>query len=122
MPHGGAEFGTDLVDLYDAGRFKLKVVAEQFRQAGGELFRTDGLTGAFVRDPALGGRSGPVRQPWESLRDSIVDILFTTAANMDDTGQALMMAADEYAMTDEVARARYLELKAALDRSNEVPS
>ena len=122
MSHAGAEFGTDLVDLYDAGRFKLKVVAEQFRQAAGELFRTEGQTEVFARDPALGGRSGPARQPWESLRDSIVDILLTTAANMDDTGEALMMAADEYAKTDDVARLRYVELKAALDRSNGVPS
>src|SRR6266511_2122846 len=114
MPHSGEEFGSDLVDLYDAGRYKMK--------AGGELFRTDGLTGVFARDPALGGTYGPAKAPWESLRDSIVDVILKTAANMDDTGLALMMAAEEYAKTDEAASARYHELKAALDRSHGAPA
>jgi hypothetical protein len=122
MPHSGEEFGSDLVDLYDAGRFKMKAVAEQFRQAGGELFRTDGLTGVFARNPALGGTYGPAKAPWESLRDSIVDIILKTAANMDDTGLALMMAAEEYAKTDDAARARYHELKSALDQSHGAPA
>ncbi|WP_199512221.1 hypothetical protein [Nucisporomicrobium flavum] len=121
MPHSGEEFGSDLVDLYDAGRYKLKAVADQFRTAGGELFRTDG-TGILARHPALGGTYGPAKASWEDLRDAVVDVIFKTAANMDDTGLALMMAADEYAKTDEVARKKYEDLKGALDQSHGVPS
>lgn len=122
MPHAGEELGADLVDLYDAGRYKMKAVAEQFRTAGGTLFRTDGQTAVFARHPALGGSSGPAREPWEALRDAVVDVVFTTAANMDDTGLALMMAADEYAKTDDAARRKYEALKGALDQANSAPS
>jgi hypothetical protein len=122
MSHSGEELGADLVDLYDAGRYKMKAVAEQFRLAGGELFRTGGQTGAFARNPALGGGYGPALEPWEQLRDAVVDIIFRTASNMDDTGLAPMMAADEYAKTDQAAARKYEELNAALDRSNGAPS
>jgi len=122
MPHSGEELGADLVDLYDAGRYKMKSVAELFRGAGGELVRTDGMTGVFARHPDLGGSSGPARRPWEALRDAVVEVIFKTAANMDDTGLALMMAADEYAKTDDVARKKFEELRGALDRSHGVPS
>lgn len=122
MPHTGEELGADLVDLYDAGRYKMKAVAAEFRTAGGELVRTEGLTGVFARHPDLGGSSGPARASWEALRDAVADVIFKTAANMDDTGLALIMAADEYARTDDVARKKFQKLRGVLDRSHEVPS
>ncbi|WP_067508264.1 hypothetical protein [Actinoplanes sp. TFC3] len=122
MSHTGEELGADLVDLYDAGRYKMKVVAEQFREAGGELFRTEGLTGVFARNPALGGVYGSAKAPWEGLRDAIVDVIFETAANMDDTGLALMMAAEEYAATDDVAAKKYEAMKVSMDQFQGMPS
>ena len=40
---------------------------------------------------------------------------------MDDVGLALMMAADEYAETDNGARLQFDKLRATLDQSHQAP-
>ena len=120
MSHSGEELGADLVDLYDAGRYKVGAVADQFRRAGGDLNGAAGYDGLFIRNPVLGGTYGPAKASWDTLRDAVVDVLATTATNLEDTGHALVMAADEYAGTDQAAAATYRELKAALDQSHGV--
>ncbi|WP_157437107.1 hypothetical protein [Actinoplanes subtropicus] len=76
------------------------------------------ITGLLRRDPELGGASGTAASPFEQLCDSIVDILLATADNMDDTGAALVMGANEYAKTDQDAAAMYKELRGRLDAAN----
>ncbi|MEU4690015.1 hypothetical protein [Actinoplanes sp. NPDC023714] len=122
MPHSGEELGADLVDLYDAGRFKMKALAVEFRGAGAALVRTYGMTGVFARHPDLGGSSGPALGSWEALRDAIIEVIATTAVNMEDTGDALIMAADEYGKTDAIAARHFEELKQGLDHAHGVTS
>lgn len=120
MPHSGEELGADLADLYTAGRFKLTALAAEFSTAGTALFNTAADSSLFARHPQLGGSLGPAKGPWDDLRDEIVGLLKETATNLEDTGTALMMAAEEYASTDAAARATYREIRARLDAQNGV--
>ena len=120
MPHSGETLGADLVKLYDAGTYKIPEIADQFRDASAALIDTYRMTGVFARHPDLGGTFGPAQEPWEALRDAIVDIVMKTAVNLEDTGAVLVMAADEYAKNDQAAARTFDELKEPLDRSHGV--
>ena len=116
MPHSGETLGADLANLYDAGRYQLPVLAKQFGAAKEMLIGTHVSNSMFARDPQLGGRVGPARAAWDLLRDEVVGLLATTEDNLLSTAEALMMAAEEYASTDEAAMARFRREQAQLDR------
>ncbi|MGA5305436.1 hypothetical protein ACPCHT_36440 [Nucisporomicrobium flavum] len=118
MPHSGDELGADLVDLWEAGQYELKPVAGQIREAAGALLLADNSGYNWYRDGKLGGPYGPAKPAWESLRDDFFEILRTTAENLDLTGDAMVLAADEYASTDSVAGKKFEELKPAVEAAH----
>lgn len=120
MPHTGEELGVDAADLYNAGRYKVSALADQFDAACTKLFSAGAADGLFARDPRLGGSLGPAKAAWDTLRDDIVGLLKETTTNMADTGTALTMAAEEYAATDAASAATYREIKKRLDAENGV--
>jgi hypothetical protein len=122
MPHTGEELGADLADLYNAGRFKLTALADEFSTAATNLFNVGATDGLFARHPQLNGSLGSVKGPWDDLHDQIVGLLKETTANLQDTGTALMMAAEEYASTDAAAEKVYREIRGRLDAENGVTS
>ena len=122
MSLSGASLGADLADLYDAGHYKLPQVGAEFEAAAGSLNSVADITGLLYRDPALGGSTGPAAASFEDLRDAIVGILKQSASNLDDTGAALVLGANEYAKTDAGAAATYDKLRGQLDAANAVPN
>ncbi|GII21756.1 hypothetical protein [Planosporangium mesophilum] len=114
MGHTGEELGADCVDLWQAGNYELKPLGAQFRDAAAQLARTEECEYNFWRDTKLGGPYGPVRQVWADFRDEVVDILRQTAENLELTGDALILAANRYADTDEDAKRTFTDLKPAV--------
>ncbi|MEO3743484.1 hypothetical protein [Plantactinospora sp. B5E13] len=114
MGHTGEELGADCVDLWEGGYFELKPLGAQFGEAAGRLALTEGHEGCFWRSSELGGPYGPVRQVWADFRDEVHVILRETAENLDLTGDALILAANEYLETDTVAKRKFEELKPAV--------
>jgi hypothetical protein len=105
MTISGAPLGADLYDLRRAGRDYLPAVAAEYVKANAFIAETAGMTGAFHRSEQFGGAEGPVSAVWRSLRDELQTILADTSVNLKLTGDALCMAAAEYARTDEEAAA-----------------
>ncbi|GAA2471308.1 hypothetical protein Ahu01nite_079120 [Winogradskya humida] len=118
MPHSGDELGADLVDLWEAGQYQLKPVAQQFRLAAGNLLLTDSVGHNFYRDGKLGGPYGPAKPAFDDFRDAVFEILRTTAENLELTGDAMVLAADEYAQTDDVAAKKFQELQPAVEAAH----
>lgn len=112
MPNSGEDLGADLYELWRAGRDNLPTVAAQYSAATGFLSSTDyGLHYAFQRPGRFGdGAYGPVYGPWKDLRTELEGILSETATNLELTGEALCLAATEYAETDEAAAAEFNRL------------
>ncbi|MEV6636527.1 hypothetical protein AB0M54_37880 [Actinoplanes sp. NPDC051470] len=121
MPHSGEALGVDAANLYNAGRFKVKVLADQFGGAATSLLGTQAGDGIFARDPRVGGSLGPAKGAFDELRDQVVGLLKETQQNMQDTGDALVMAALEYAATDEGSRTAFKGIRETLDAENHVP-
>ncbi|MBB4764699.1 hypothetical protein ACFQFC_10865 [Amorphoplanes digitatis] len=119
MSHSGEELGADLVDLWEAGRYELKPVAGQIRYAAAQLLQADAGGYNWYRDGKLSGPYGPAKPAWESLRDDFFEILRTTAENLDLTGDALVLAAEQYANTDSVAAKKFEELKPAVTAAHQ---
>jgi hypothetical protein len=105
MPNSGTELGADLYELWRAGTDNLPSVAAVYRAASGHVAGTDsGLPYAFMRPDRFGGGTyGPVYAPWRGLRDELEKILSDTATSLELTGEALRLAAAEYARTDSAA-------------------
>ena len=118
MPHRGDELGADLVDLWEAGKYELKPVAQQFRLAAGRLLLADNSGYNWYRDGKLGGPYGTAKGPFEELRDAFFEVLRTTAENLDLTGDAMVMAAEEYAGADGAAKKKFEELRPAVDSAH----
>jgi hypothetical protein len=113
MPDSGKDLGADLYELWRAGRDNLPSVASQYKTAGEHVARTDsGLANAFLRPDRFGaGTYGPVYGPWKGLRDELEKILSDTATNLELTGEALCLAASEYARTDSGASDEFKRLR-----------
>lgn len=116
MSRSGDELGTDLGALYEAGQYKVVPLAEEIRAAGSLLLNAPDTASLLARHSTLGGFKGPVSASWEELRDAVVDLLVTSADNIEDTGQALLLAAEEYAKTDDEAARQYRRLKSTSDQ------
>lgn len=105
MVNSGTAFGADLYELWRAGRDNLPAVAAEYAKANAFTAETGGMAGAFQRHEQFGGAQGPVSAVWRSLRDDLQTMLGDTSVNLRLTGDALCMAATEFARTDEAASA-----------------
>jgi hypothetical protein len=114
MGHTGDELGADCLDLWEAGYYELKPLVDIFRDAAAQLDMTDAGMYNMYRDSKLGGPYGPVRDVWVDFRDDVFAILRETAENLDLTGDALMLAANEYMKSDQVAKDKFRELQPAV--------
>jgi hypothetical protein len=121
MVDKGTGFGLDLYELWQAGRDRLPTVALQYTEANNAVAHTDdGLAAAFLRSPHLSGDSyGPVYPAWKTLRDELQTILHDTAKNLELVGEALCLAANEYAKADSAAEKEFNRLKR--DNGDPVP-
>jgi hypothetical protein len=114
MGHTGEELGADCVDLWEAGYYELKPLGAQFRDAAAKLALTEDGESNFWRDTELNGPYGPVRQVWADFRDNVFNVLRETAENLELTGDALILAANEYTNTDAIAKQRFADFKPAV--------
>jgi hypothetical protein len=113
MPDSGKDLGADLYELWRAGRDNLPSVASQYSAAGGYVASTDSeLAHAFLRPEWFGGGAyGPVYGPWKGLRDELEAILRDTAMSLELTGEALCLAASQFASVDDAASAEFDRLR-----------
>lgn len=118
MGHTGDQLGADCADLWEAGQFKLKPLAEEFREAASHLDRADSGLSNMHRDGKLGGPYGPVREAWTAFRDDVFAALRETAESLELTGDALILAANEYARTDTEARRKFDQMRRNLIVTN----
>ncbi|HEY9474549.1 MAG TPA: hypothetical protein VIS06_11960 [Mycobacteriales bacterium] len=113
MPDKGIELGADLYDLWRAGRDNLPSVAREYAAANDYVANTNhGLGAAFLRPEDFGGGFyGPVYAAWKGLRDEFQTILADTSKNLELVGEALCLAASEYAKADSKAADELERLK-----------
>jgi hypothetical protein len=107
----GDELGVELYDLWFAGARRLPALATEFQSAATQVSGTFSGENAYWRPAELSGPYGVARAAWASFRDDVYEILAETTDNLDRTGDALTLAAREYAKTDAVAAARLEQLK-----------
>ena len=114
MANSGEELGADLYALWRAGSNNLPRLADEYAGASDLLAQTSaGQAYAFQRPEFFGGGAyGPVYGPWTGLRDDLEKILGDTATNLELTGEALCLAAQEYAQTDAAAAEEFRRLRA----------
>ena len=102
----GHDLGVDLAELWDAGQNHLPHVAGEFTKAVNAL--PTSITGIMYRSGPVGaGGSYGASSAWDGLAEALSGHLSTTAANLMDTGAALVYAANHYAETDAEARAEF---------------
>jgi hypothetical protein len=113
MPDSGQDLGADLYQLWRAGRDNMPSVAAVFANANRSVSDThNGMEAAFSRSDHFGGGTyGPVYPAFTALRDELQRILGDTAVNIELTGEALCLAATEYAKTDAGAAAELARLR-----------
>ncbi|HEY2947409.1 MAG TPA: hypothetical protein VGJ53_03265 [Micromonosporaceae bacterium] len=111
MSKSSDELGAELYELWFAGERRLPAIAEEFATAASRVGGSMNGESAFWRPSELSGPYGAARGPWVSFRDEVYDILKETADNLDLTGEALSLAAREYAKTDRAAAAKLEQLK-----------
>ncbi|MBV1851621.1 hypothetical protein [Catellatospora tritici] len=118
MPDHGRDLGADLFRLYTMAKTNLPDVAVEYADAAAFVSDTDvGLSAAFTRPAQFGGPQGPAYRSWTELRDTVHRFLSDTDENLDETAQALLLAADTYAGTDYAAKVEFERLK----RESRVP-
>lgn len=96
----GEDFGTDLYQLYLAGRVHIPETAEQFNDLATAVHRTHAPS---VRAFAVAGSYDRAHRLWMDLRDDLQEVFRETCLNMDAVGRALVAIADLYVQTDEEA-------------------
>ncbi|GAB3800462.1 hypothetical protein GCM10027605_16050 [Micromonospora zhanjiangensis] len=112
MPDSGKDLGVDRYRLWQAGSKDWPMVASHYTKAGHSLDEAlHGLAQAFLRSPRLGGPYGPAYEPWRALRDEMRKILTQTASNLELTGDALCIAAENYERSDTAAEAEFNRLR-----------
>jgi hypothetical protein len=98
----GHQLGVDLAELWDAGKNQLPQVAGEFSIAANAL--PTSISGIMYRSGGVGANASSA---WGSLAAALHGHLTTTADNLMDTGVALVYAANNYAGTDDEARAEF---------------
>lgn len=111
MPDSGKDLGLDLFELYKAGKQHLPHVASEYTSAGASVSGASSAASCFQRHQIFGGTNGPAFQEWNELRDTVQTFLNDTGNNLNETGQALVLAADTYSATDSAARDELERLK-----------
>lgn len=110
----GYSLGVDLYELWRAGKVSLRDVAKQVEAATGPLgtARSDG--GWFRScDVGVGGVYG-AGEAFGQLADTLNGFLIQTRDNLYSTGDALVLAANGYAETDDAARQEFERRKSEL--------
>jgi hypothetical protein len=103
---------VDLYELWLAGEKQLPEVAAQFADAGKKFGLTQAQDGQFWRPAEFsGGGYGPMHAGFVSLRDSMAAVFRDSQSNMELAGQALKLAADEYAATDHKAMEQFRAMR-----------
>ena len=111
MPDTGKDLGADLYHLWLAGKQNLPSVADQYGKAAAGVSSTQSVASVMWRPSRFGGDTyGPVYYSWTALRDELQTILSETAGNLTLTGEALVLAANQYAKTDRAAAAEMKRL------------
>jgi hypothetical protein len=107
MSESGHDLGVDLAELWDAGQNQLPKVAGEFTKAANGL--PSSITGIMYRSGGVGAgdSSYGAASAWETLASTLAGHLSTTATNLNDTGVALVYAANHYAHTDAEAQAEF---------------
>jgi hypothetical protein len=112
MPDSGKDLGLDLFNLYKAGTQNLPEVAAEYTAAGTHAANAlNAAAGAFQRHQIFGGSSGPAYAEWNELGQTIAKFLHDSGENLKETGEALVLAANNYAATDQAAKAELDNLK-----------
>jgi len=112
VPDTGIDLGADLWRLYRAGRQSLPAVAREFASACINVWNAgDDAQPAFERPAKFAGTTGPVCDEWVELAATVARFLEQTKNNLEDTGIALILAADTYARADDVASHELERLK-----------
>lgn len=110
--HTGEVLGADLESLYSLATNNLHSMADDFSSAAKEVGGAeDGLEDLFERSFYDEGRTGPVTSTmqtevfysWDTLRNTFQGILSTTAKNLEDVSDVLVMGVVELAENDSVA-------------------
>ncbi len=105
MPDHGKDLGADLYHLWLAGNDNLPAVADEYRRTADDLSNIDNdIYRAMWRPARFGGDDyGTVFYAWTALRDELQSMLSDTATNLTLTGEALCLATNVYAKTDDAA-------------------
>lgn len=112
MPKSGRDLGVDIYELWLAGDKSLPLVGAQFADAGQKFGLTESQDGYFWRPAAFcGGGYGPMQQAFAQLRETMSAVFRDSQSNLEVAGQALKMAATEYAASDEGARKQFEAMK-----------
>jgi hypothetical protein len=111
MPDTGKDLGADLYHLWLAGKQNLPSVADQYGKAAAGVSSTQSVASVMWRPSRFGGDNyGTVFYSWTALRDELESMLSDTSQNLTLTGDALCLAANEYAKTDKAAAAEMRRL------------
>ncbi len=113
MPDSGYDLGVDLYELWKSGHDNLPWLAWVVATANNDLAATATAAGsAFIRPLEFGTELyGNAYWPWRGLRDELQRILGDTATNLELVGDALCMAAQQYADSDSAAADELNRLK-----------
>ncbi|MEV0897734.1 hypothetical protein [Actinoplanes sp. NPDC049802] len=103
---------ADCVDLWTAGEMKLKPLAAHYRTVVASISTAERHLGALWRSEMVGGPYGPARSAWESLAETAIAMLRETADNLEATGDALVMASEMYAETEDINAEAIRKMKA----------
>ncbi|MBW6436481.1 hypothetical protein KZ829_22320 [Actinoplanes hulinensis] len=92
---------VDLANLWEAGALHLPAIAQQYAAARERLAVNEAQDGYFWR-PAdfMGGGYGPVREALVHVRDAMASVFLDSEANVEETGRALVRAAEVYGDID----------------------
>ena len=104
----GTAFGVDLYVLYKSGKVHLPVVAQEFAEACNLLtWSSTRENQAFSGSEYFGV---DIFQKWTALRDALQNVLADASDGLLLTGEALCVAANEYARADSGAAAELSRL------------
>jgi hypothetical protein len=112
VPKAGEDLGADLYELWLAGERQLPLVAQQFAEAAKWFGQTESGDGYFSRPPEIGGGGyGPAQRAFAELRTTMSAVFRDSESNLELAGEALKMAADRYAASDQAAKKKLDAMK-----------
>lgn len=115
MSKHGTALGADLYELWDAGTNMLPGVADDFETAWENV--PFGVSDLCTRSGGLGLGTYGGGSGIDYALDQLNDCISTTQKNLRATGHALVWIANEYAKTDDTAKAEFNRKKRDMDGS-----